>query len=301
MQSKHPAFVCGGGGGGGFIHLSSSRATLRRPDWAGLLPHQLIVKLREAGIRSADGSFARPRHIFESPDTPADKSAFEPKVEEEGEVEPLRPKPRSDNVPMILGDRLECPVPRGLTPDDFVRARVFVGNFVITRAASKCELSRANPRLRGLPFWVFLVRHHTPPGEQLSHNTRKVGSMATDVYESQLYAPAGQSSDMRSCLVGLYHATAPKEFLLTAEEKIQKRRRDQGIETPEEKRRRKERRRHDDEVHGPRLPPQGPMQVPVVAFLRPENLIGGGFFVTSSGRIPGYVLTYLREVAGFDV
>ena len=56
----------------------------------------------------------------------------------------------------------------------------------------------------------------------------------------------------------------------------------------------KEQRLHD--AIGPRLQAADVVKTPIVAFLRPANLIGGGFSLTVSQKVPFYVRKYVETV-----
>ena len=232
-------------------------------------------------LRPADGGFYPVQHPFDPAEEQSPNPDEGPNFDDDFNPDPLIPKARRDGAPLHVGPRVQAPEVRSMTGEDFGKTKVFVGNFVTTRPARSSAIAKANPMLIALDFWVFLVRAHFKPGDQLPVNSRHVGSLGEDCYECQLYAPdvANVGRSMFPC----WQEDVEPQMLWSEEEKQNKKSAKQ-----------KERRLH--EALGPRLNPKETVKRPIVAFLRPANIIGGGFALTRSHRVPQYVAEYVGSV-----
>ena len=255
--------------------------TRRLPGWSRELPQELIKRLRAVKVRPPGGGFFPARHPFDPADLQAPNLDQGPKFHEDFDPGPLIPKARRDGAPLYLGPRVTAPDIRHMSNEEFSQAKVFVGSFIATRPARSSALAAANPMLIGLDFWIFLVRAHFQPGSQLPANSRHKGSLGEDCYECQLYAP--DVADVRRSMFPCWQKEVAAQFLFSEEEEQNKK-----------AAYRKEKRLH--EVLGPRLNPTETIQRPIVAFLRPTNIIGGGFSLTRSHRVPQYVAAYVASV-----
>ena len=244
----------------------------------------MIQRLITMGIRSRTGSFGFASHRFDPPDHPNQLDGNAPRLHDDFQPGPLVPRARHDGAPLHLGPNVSHPSARSMSAADFRQAKVFVNSFVVTRAAPRCELCAENPFLAELPFWIFQVRAHYTPGSQLPANSRKVGSLGEDTYECQLYRPQDLfATDMKSPMTPCWEAERRPQFLWAEDEKQNK---PWALF--------KERRLHD--ALGPRCAATDAIRMPIVAFLRPLNLIGGGFSLTSTQRVPQYVARYEAQV-----
>ena len=252
-------------------------STVRLPTWSRELPHELIQRLITMGVRSRTITFGFARHPFDPQDHPNQLNGNAPRLHDDWLPGPLVPRARHDGAPLHLGPNVSHPNVRSMSAADFQKSKVFVNSFVVTRAAPRCELSTENPFLNDLPYWVFQVRCYYPPGSPLPANSRKVGSLGEDTYECQLYSP--EDGKMTPC----WEAERRPQFLWAEDEKNNK---PWALF--------KEKRLHD--ALGHRCAATETIRVPIVAFLRPANLIGGGFSLTSNQRVPQYVVRHVERV-----
>jgi hypothetical protein len=163
--------------------------------------------------------------------------------------------------------------------DEFLSFPVVAGCCVITHPAPNSPVGRASARLRELPFWLWRVLGVFVPGAELPQNSRQLERAAQVTYEAQLYAPLTGSITGRNAMHGVMKPCWDKRgtttFLYTPAEKIARqgrkgRKKDKGKD--------KKCKRGRTKVY-----------VPLTAFLRPENLTGGGFMLTAAGRIPNSI------------
>ena len=164
----------------------------------------------------------------------------------------------------------------GKVPQEvFESRRVVPGGFVMTRPASHSSWARSNESLQGATVWIWRVLRVKLPGQHVAGFS---GPQTTHVYQAHLYRPA-RPGDMKSSWLPAWHHVGP-EFLRTEEEKA-------SGQAPQGGRKRTL-ARAEGKVHASR-------RVPTCGYLRPANIIGGSFARTKCGKIPAYVMEYLRE------
>ena len=148
--------------------------------------------------------------------------------------------------------------------------QIVAGTFVVTLAAPSSTLARTCRRLQNVTIWLWKVLRVLSPGDALPPNTRHKPETDTTTYEAQLYVAAAPDSG-NSPFTPLWDKLAEAHFLKTVAEK-------RGETAPA---------RIED--------PQSPkMHVPLVAMLRPENILLGGFMLTGTQRLPTMVRKVLR-------
>ncbi len=171
-------------------------------------------------------------------------------------------------------------VERGLTVEQFKKRPVTPGSFVVTRPAPSGPWTKSQPQIAKLDYWMWHVLRVILPGETVPGFKKPA---ASHVYEARLFQPK--------------KATKGKWVPLFEDDRTS------FTRTPEEKARRKRRRfwgtaktraLHDDDDEA-----GGDFLKPVCCFLRPENIIGGGFGRTGLGAVPEVVQRYaLTQLAG---
>ncbi len=167
-------------------------------------------------------------------------------------------------------------VPR--SAEAFRHNPVAPGCFVVTRPAPKSPLGRASKSLRQLPFWVWRVLRVFDPGSALPANTLHLEAAVQPTYEAHLYCPVGGGSMSRP-LRPVWDVQGETAFLRTPAEKAAKAAK-AARKGP-----------HGQASGGPAR-----VHTPLTAFLRTDNLIGGGFPLTVTSRLPQVVRTYVSEV-----
>ena len=147
---------------------------------------------------------------------------------------------------------------------------VVAGTYVITLPAPSSTLARTCRGLQDVQFWLWKVLRVLQPGDALPANTRHATTASTTTYESQLHvnvAPLLKNQPFKP----LWDKMAEAHFLKTHKEKV---RGTQPSSTAD---------------------PQSPkMHVPLIAMLRPENIICGGFTLTATQRLPAVARLFLK-------
>ncbi len=174
------------------------------------------------------------------------------------------------------------PVPsQGLTDEQFRKQVVKIGSCVITRAASHSQWAKASKKLANLDFWLWQVKRVYPPG---SHVVGFSKPCATFSYEAHLYHPV---RDVKGPWMQTWDVVGP-QFLRTEAEKRERNAKQVRNRFQRMKKQRREKlKRGEKRVRG-----EGPQALPVRSYLRPDNVVGGGFVRTARGCIPAYVQRY---------
>ena len=205
---------------------------------------------------------------------------------------------------------------------EFKSRPVYPGCFVITRPAPSSHWSKVSPKLRSLDFWLWQVRKAYPPGSIVPGYTAQQESWT---YEGHLYHPYDDSKER-----GRWKQTwerAGLKFMRTDEEKQKheakkekKGRKDlrtrlHRLLHPYSKRSKEAKKKeamrkvkHNDgsapassaaassaaasssTTGGEDM--SAPNYVPLASYLRPCNIIGGGFVCTKAGFVPRFVVAY---------
>lgn len=194
----------------------------------------------------------------------------------EAEVRPMRQRFHTlgSNYNLRRGNNVCISAPSAKTQPktaaELKNRQILAGLFVVTLPAPSSTLARSCWRLQGVPVWLWKVLRVLSPGDTLPPNTRRKTAINTTTYEAQLYA-AVETGTGNSPFTPLWDKMAEAHFLKTAEEK----------------------RGHTEPVRTEE--PQSPkMHVPLIAMLRPENILLGGFMLTATQRLPAVVRQYLR-------
>ena len=171
---------------------------------------------------------------------------------------------------------------RGLTAERFKTRPVTPGSFVVTRPAPSGPWAKSKPELTKLDFWMWRVQRIIQPGNTVPGFRRPA---STHIYEAHLYQP--RSKKVKGKWVPLYLGDRPA-FMRTPAEKARRCKRRLRGST-------KAIKNHDD---GDDDAEAGGFLKPVRCYLRPDNIIGGGFGRTGAGSVPEVVQRYaLRVVA----
>ena len=175
--------------------------------------------------------------------------------------------------------------PPPTTAAEFETRPIAVDGFVITPGATHSPLAKASPALAGETLWVWRVLRIFPAGEPLPANTMGRQRVDVDVFEAQVYAPVrpGLGSPMEPCWDKMSRAV----FLKTRAERLAKRQRNVA-------------QRSAPSSLGSVGSPEGAhdsVYEPLCAFLRAGNVYGGGFFLTTTSRVPAFVRSYAERRA----
>ena len=160
---------------------------------------------------------------------------------------------------------------------EFPLRPVACGGFVIARPAGHSHWSRAAPVLAHFPFWLWRVLRVYAQGDPLPGDGKPARG---HTYEAQLYRPRGASG--RAKWSPCWTDGRP-QFIRTPAEKTR-----HGVHVL--------RRRKAGRQSAKSQP--SPLFSPMRAFLRPDNVVGGGFHLTPGGSVPSHVQDYRRSVQG---
>jgi hypothetical protein len=264
-------------------HFASCKGTVPPGSCRFWLPTQLAQLLRERGLRSSAASAASGRP-YTSASAPTAVTDLSPSV---------RPPPMSQRLHVLRdihhftrASDVELVASAGSRPrivEDFARAPVAVGCCVLTWAAPKSPLGRASNHLRGQRFWVWRIIRIFDPGATLPQNSRHVAAALEPTYEAHLYSPTSNSysSPVRPC----WDVVDERIFLRTPAEKAARAAK-KAVRT------RSRSPRHGPPPDADPIPLGRSIHTPLVAFLRPDNLVGGGFMLSASNRIPTVARSY---------
>ena len=142
-------------------------------------------------------------------------------------------------------------------------------------------------RLGALRYWVWQVLQVFDPGSRLPAPCMGNRSSSTAVYECHLYCPK-VGNDMSQQMLPVWDNVNKHMLLLTLPEKAATRHRKM------KKRGRSILRLRNKEKQSVRDPSEK-LRCPMTAFLRPANVIGGGFLLTGTKRVPKHVPSYVLD------
>ena len=154
--------------------------------------------------------------------------------------------------------------------EEFCGRPAVAGAHVLSHAAANSSVGRSSAKMASLPFWVWKVLRVIEVGELLPENsTRKLRATCL-TYEAQLMVPT-KGSDLKSPLKAVWDKRkcwrAPYLWAPAEKDNTQP---------------------ADDLVSGE----METVRVPMIGMLRAVNIVGGGFALTSSQRIPQVVAVY---------
>jgi hypothetical protein len=265
---------------GDWAHFKDSPGNL--PPELRRLPHELADHMRNAGLRRV-GEVAAGR--------------FRSEVQSLAGLDGSRPPPslrqrahsQSHRFHILRSASTQLAARYGLAPsrEEFERAPVAPGCFIATHAAPASPLGRAVPALVECPWWIWRVLDVHQPGSSLDANSRDLSHAKKETYECQLYTPGAEGDIYNRPLRPCWDKLSRTMFLAPPGHK---RRRVQRpvAETP-----------GDSDQDSDALENQQAESIykPLMAFLTSRNLVGGGFMLTSTSRLPGHVRKYLQEAA----
>jgi hypothetical protein len=246
-------------------HFRASIAEI--PASRRLVPSELFLKM------VSDGTRRRPtgttREVLETAET-AETSATAEWASRSSAAAPPPMRQRTHLLTAVAGiscgRSVQVAVPFGghqpKTVDEFLSRPVAVGNFVLTKAQPQERIDRACGRLRRVPVWIWKVLHVYKPGERLPANVSCIERRDAPSYEAHLHRPSSGTS-WASKVEPVWDMMAEVSFLST------------GVPS---------------DHRGPEI------HVPFTALLRPEDLLGGGFLLTSARHVPNIVRTFLGSV-----
>ena len=161
--------------------------------------------------------------------------------------------------------------------EEFITRPITAGCFVFAAAAKRSSLARQCLRLAKIDWWVWKVLGVLEKNDPLPSNSRQLKYATSTTYEAQLHAPIQRSLDKK--FRALWDKRHVHCFLYTPEEKASCRSRGQG-------------HKHDE-----REDESAKTLTPVTAMLRPENVMGGGFFALTNARcLPKIAKDYLSTL-----
>ena len=293
-------------------HFSSSKGEL--PAWARVLPHHLGVELQRQGLRHSRpqpksmmssesmGSLVSPK-LMMSPDYAQEEREARLLDTIEPQVQPRALKIRSHGAADIYGfqqgQRLTSMVSsaRGPSDEDFAKRLVMVGSFVLTRTASSSHWAKASAKLRELDYWMWHIVKLFEPGESLPGFTK---TEVVHTCEAHLYQPVDKQG-VQGRWDKVWSKFGPT-FLRTGKEKRKRERASQKKFHKVFKKQVGKRKLQNRKTMPRRTSTEGPqkvrpLHVPLRSYLRPDNIIGGGFMLTPGRRIPRFVHSYWQRHA----
>ena len=233
------------------------------------LPSELAAEMRSRGLRGPHGQrLLSP----ESAESRRVEAAVAKEFADVTEGPPPRLKRRFFANAEVFGFKTGKEVgqmpaeARVLTDSEFRKQPVYPGCFVITRAALKSHWSKSSSTLHNVDFWLWRVSKVHAPGTKLSKHSMPC---AQYTYEAHLYRPRKNASGSWTPVFDF----AGPQFLRTDREKAKAKR-------TQFKRLRSLRKGKE------------PKTKPVLSFLRPDNIVGGGFTRTRAGAVPKFVREY---------
>lgn len=238
-----------------------------------LLPSELACRLLQNGKRGVV-------HVKES--APGMSRALA-RAMERGPAAAARQRTHtmSDFYGVDRGPGVQLVAAYGRQPNNeasFLEQTPAAGGFVATRKSEHSALQRVVPELSEMPFWVWRILRVISPGDPIQQRSGEVTIATGPVYEAQLFLAkdaATARGEMQPCW-----EIQSGNFLRTEEEKHRK-----AVKKALFGRRKKKTIKKKD----------CRLKIPLTAFLRPENLVGGGFSLTPSRQIPAFVRLFLEK------
>lgn len=252
-------------------HFANKAMPARRRE----LPAQLAARMRADGVLPKPGEPSASSLVsVES----AEASLVEcyPKLGDPPPPPPMHQRQHSlaEAAGIRRGEGIDVVLPSGSnvpkTVAEFNMRPRLPGLFVLTLAAHSSHLAKQYKPLKAVPFWVWKVLRVVNVGEPLGANNRNISAATEKTWEAQLFCPVDKhATDMSHKLGPCYDKLDKTLFLRTPAERKE---REDGGEA------------WSDGIHKP-----------LTAFLRATNICGGGFSLTPTGKLPGFIRLYAQE------
>ena len=303
-----------------WAHFSASKGEL--PTWARTLPHHLGSELRRRGLRHNITKPMQPMESFTSPKSMMSAEYVEEQREAsllasmDPQVQPRALKFRDHSAADVYGfqrgDRLTMMPSHAKGPSDqeFLNRHVMVGTFVLTRSATRSHWAKASVSLRRLDFWLWHIVKVYEPGTPLPGFTK---TKADYTYEAHLFQPVDKRG-VEGRWEQVWSVGGPT-FLRTAGEKhkrkqktlkkvlkpLRRLRSTPFVGAKVGKRKPKDRPAMLKRASSDKIQKERPLRMPLRSYLRPDNIIGGGFTLTPTRRIPRFAYSYWQRHVKSDV
>lgn len=183
-------------------------------------------------------------------------------------------RPRTDGHVGGLGHQEVIKIPESRTM--FEARQIGVGCFCATRASGPGLSGEATKQLENSKVWIWKVLYMYQPGDLLPGNPSKLKSTHTHVYEAQLYAPADLGDSLHGPLEAIWQVQNTRRFVLTDCEK-----KDVGFRA---------------NTHNIGKGGGSSIRAPMTVFLRPCNIIGGGFSLDDHDIVPRRIRSYIDSI-----
>ncbi len=258
---------------GNWSHFHESAGAL--PAQRQLIPPELALNMQRRGLRNISGSVARrgPEPAVGQGWAESNLSARPPPMRQRlhtlAAVNGISHAPNVTVAPPFGGSQPK-------TLEEFRQRPIAAGMYVLTHAAPSSRAGRASAKLRELTFWVWKVLWVYDPGAMLPPNSLHLAQGAFTCYEAHLHVPAHGTSWSKA-VRPIWDVQSEAQFLYTREEKAARR---AGTQSS---------RRTLGQAETKRI------HVPLVAMLRRDNILGGGFLLTSAGRVPAIVMQFMAQ------
>lgn len=260
-----------------WAYFRNSSGTMPADGRRTMLPGQLFQQLRFAGKRGGPAATVTP------PPPDADSSAMrslQATCVIRGRVRrTARQLSHSmrDSFRVVRGPRVDVVARYGRQPQseaEFLARQPGIGGFVATLPAASSAFAQQDSNLVKAAFWTWRVLKAYQPGETFPEPVSGRQVAVEETYEAQLFAP-GKDRKMRA----LWDKMSEAVFLRTKLEK--------------------QRHRLQLQRRGAKVKKDKPHRVlaPLTAYLRKCNMLGGGFVLTSGGRVPPLVQQVLLKQA----
>ena len=255
-----------------------------------LLPDQLGASLRSAGKRGSLGQHRWPQTL-QWPDGDPRGSSGTALL---GERPPPRPPRqhvhiRGDMCGVLRGSSVPLIARYGAQPrdiDDLLQRPPGLGGFVCTRSFQSTAMARGSEALQSASYWVWRVLRIYQTGDEFDGPVNGKSHAQSTCFEAHLYRLCSGKRYL-PCWNRIYGST----FLYTDAEKARKAVK-RALKYPSEIPDTKKRKRSPTSTGGNEKQHE---KVPVWCMLRPDNLLGGGFFLTKQGRLPTFIQKYFDE------
>ena len=299
-------------------HFAGRKGELK--PWARWLPHELAAELCKRGLRQ--GSEVHAVHGAQSVQS-LQSDALGAEQQEASLMATLGP----DVLPPALRQRmhgaadifgfnrgertLEMKVENKAPTDvEFQRRLIVPGSWVITRPALSSHWAKSSQKLRHLDVWLWRVVKVYKPEDALPGLAKPAAEFT---YQAHLYHTK-DGNNIEGPWEQTWDVVGP-QLMRTEDEKDKRNKKKDKVERltfnmklkrllPRNSRLRK---KLSEQLAGKTLKKpkptakaesateERPFALPLQAFLRPGNIIGGGFNRTGTGRLPRFVISYWQR------